>query len=227
MISALLIGIFGSLHCVGMCAPLMIATTKKSGKGTAWSFVLYHFGRISIYALIGVFFGLISASTRFFQIQQYLAIALGISMLLIFGYPPIRHRIERIYYRSYIYQTAKVKLTGFYGTRFRWLSAGVLNGLLPCGLIYLAAAGALLTNNTWAATIYMVVFGLGTLPILIAIKFFETNSPIFFKRLGNLTTPIALLSGVLLILRGVMVQSPDINELFKAQFANLVTSCGF
>ncbi|MEO9476460.1 MAG: sulfite exporter TauE/SafE family protein [Cyclobacteriaceae bacterium] len=223
MIGAFLIGVFGSVHCVGMCGPLMVSLSGKS----ASSFFIYHFGRILVYALIGVFFGLISSSVRFFEVQQYFSIFLGAIIIVLFGLPKIRNRFEGWYYNSPIYQNAKNKLTGYYGTRFRWLSAGVLNGFLPCGLIYLAAAGALLTHDIGSAISYMIIFGLGTLPALMALGLIRNYAPSLMRRLTNLTTPIALLSGFVLIIRGVLVQSPDLNSLLQAQIANVVSACGF
>jgi hypothetical protein len=227
MIGAFLIGLFGSVHCIGMCGPLMISFTEKSGGKAVGSFLLYHVGRLSVYALVGVFFGLISSSVRFFAVQQYLAIGLGILILVFFGVPNIRNRFEGWYYQSLFYQKAKSKLVTYYGTSFRWLAAGLLNGLLPCGLVYLAAAGALLSSGVGSAAVYMLVFGLGTLPALASLRMVRSFLPIFFKRLSNLTTPIALVSGLILILRGVMMQSPDLNQLLRLQISNVVTACGF
>jgi sulfite exporter TauE/SafE len=227
MISAVLIGLFGSVHCVGMCGPLMISFTGKSGLQAVWSFLLYHFGRIFIYALIGVFFGLISTSIRFFEVQHYFAIVLGILIIVLFGFPKMRNRLEGWYYQSSLYQRAKTSFTGYYSTRLRWLSAGLLNGFLPCGLIYLAAAGALLSRDILSASTYMIVFGLGTLPALASLSAIRSILPTFFKRISNLTTPIALLSGLLLILRGIITTSPDLNSLLRTQFMNAVSACGF
>lgn len=227
MIAAFLIGLFGSVHCVGMCGPLMISFTSRSGSQAIWSFLLYHLGRISIYALIGVFFGLISSSVRFFELQQHFAVILGVLIIVLFGFPKIRNRFEGWYYQSKLYQSAKTKFTGYYGSRFRWLSAGLLNGFLPCGLIYLAAAGALLSRDVFSASAYMVSFGLGTLPALASLGAIRSVLPNFFKRITNLTTPIALISGLLLIVRGVLIESPDLNHLLRAQFMNVVSACGF
>lgn len=227
MISAFLIGLLGSLHCVGMCGPLMVSFTSQSGTKAIWSFLLYHFGRISVYALIGVFFGLISSSIIFFDFQQYFSIVLGVLIIIIFGLPKVRNKLEGLYYDSVFYKQIKTKLIGFYGTRFRWLSAGVLNGFLPCGLIYLAAAGALLSRDLFSASTYMVIFGLGTMPALVTLGMLRSFLPSIFGQVSKLTTPIALLSGIVLIGRGIMINTPDLNNLIQAQIMNVVNACGF
>lgn len=227
MIGAFLIGLLGSVHCVGMCGPLMISFTGKPGKRAFWSFLLYHSGRILVYAVIGIFFGLISSSVRFFEAQQYFSIGLGVAMIVIFGLPKVRNRVEGWYYQSWFYQSAKSKLTGYFSTRIRWFASGLLNGFLPCGLIYLAAAGAMLSRDMLSAASYMIVFGLGTVPALASLSLFRNFLPRFFKHVSNLITPIALVSGLLLIARGVFVASPDLNALLQAQISNVVSACGF
>ncbi|MFY0598520.1 MAG: sulfite exporter TauE/SafE family protein [Cyclobacteriaceae bacterium] len=227
MIGAFLIGLFGSVHCVGMCGPLMISLTTKSGSKALGSFLLYHIGRIAVYAAIGVCFGLISSSIRFFEIQKYFSLALGVLLIVVFGFPKIRNRLEGWYYNSLFYQTLKGRFTKLYSSKVKWVASGLLNGFLPCGLIYLAAAGALLSHNVWSASSYMIVFGLGTIPALALLGVSRTLMPTFFKRVSNLTTPIALISGLLLIGRSVLVESPDLNALLQAQISSAIAGCGF
>ena len=226
MISAFVIGLFGSVHCVAMCGPLMLTFTGSNGKSAFASFGLYHLGRLLFYGFIGAIFGLLSLSVRFFQMQQYLSILLGVGILVVYLFPKVRSRIEGWYYHSRFYQFLKSSLTRYFSTRVRWFAAGILNGALPCGLVYLAAAGALLSGGVSSSFFYMILFGLGTLPLLATFRYISHYLPHLPRRIGNLATPVGLLAGILLISRGWLSVAPDVNQLIKAQIMQVMTACG-
>ena len=94
MIGAFLIGLFGSLHCVGMCSPLMLSFTPNRGKNAVYSFFIYHSGRLAVYSILGILFGLISSSVSFFSFQRYFSLILGIVIIVIFVFPKMRNRFE-------------------------------------------------------------------------------------------------------------------------------------
>ncbi len=227
MIGALVIGLLGSLHCVGMCGPLMITFTNDRGGNQLFSFSIYHIGRLSVYAAIGVLFGALSNSLLFFEVQQLGAVVLGLGVIVLYAVPGFRRSLESWYDRSWFYQKVKKKLIGGYKTKGRWLFAGVLNGFLPCGMIYLAAAGAIMAGSIGSSILYMIVFGMGTIPLLLTLFF--VSKRLSFKRfnLTKMITPVAILSGTLLVFRGLMATDPDIDQLIRAQVANMVTACGF
>ncbi|WP_421897852.1 sulfite exporter TauE/SafE family protein [Marinoscillum sp.] len=226
MISAFVIGLFGSVHCVVMCGPLMLTFTRTNGKSAFTSFGLYHLGRLLFYGFIGAIFGLLSFSVRFFEVQQYLSILLGAGILVVYLFPKVRSRIEGWYYHSWFYQFLKSRLTSYFSTRVRWFAAGILNGALPCGLVYLAAAGALLSGGMSNSFFYMILFGLGTLPMLSTFRYISHYVPRLPSRLSNLATPVGLLAGILLISRGWLSVAPDVNQLIKAQIMQVMTACG-
>ncbi|MFN2261124.1 MAG: sulfite exporter TauE/SafE family protein, partial [Psychroflexus sp.] len=141
--SAFIFGLLGSLHCVGMCGPiaLMLPVDRQNETRKFFQIFLYHLGRISTYALIGLFFGLIGESFAMFGFQQQLSIIIGVLMLLSVILPQSalnKIRITKPIYRiignikSEIGQSLKKKEldTFFY--------LGFLNGFLPCGLVYMA-----------------------------------------------------------------------------------------
>lgn len=227
MISAFLIGLFGSLHCAGMCGPLMLSFTPGRGKQSYISFGLYHLGRLGIYASLGALFGLISTSVSFFAFQRYFSLILGILIIVIFAFPRIRNKFEGFYYHSSFFKGVKSILTRQFSGRLKWVFSGVLNGFLPCGLVYLAAAGAMMTPALIDSIKYMLVFGLGTIPLLAILKFGVGAFPRLFKKINNLTTPIALIAGLMMVIRGFIVSKPDVNQLIQAQIMNVVSACGF
>ncbi len=226
MITAFVIGLIGSLHCVGMCGPLMITFTEQTGSRAYLSFMAYHLARISVYALIGILFGLIGTTFEIIHIQKFGAILVGAAILLIYGFPKARNAIESLYYRSFFYQWIKNRFTGYYHTKAKWLAAGIVNGFLPCGLIYLAAAGAILTNSIGSSALYMTVFGLGTLPGLLTLAIIRNRVPNLFKKTPNAITVIAILSGGILIIRGIVAEDPEWNQLMAQQINRIVSACG-
>ena len=225
MIGAFIIGLFGSLHCVGMCGPVMMAFMgpKQSKKG----FALYHSGRILAYVLIGGVLGLLGATVTLIQLQKFLAFFLGFGLILLYGVPSIRYRLERFYFESRFYQFLKSFLSRNLSTRRRWFLSGVANGFFPCGLTYVAAAGAVALGNPLEGALFMVLFGFGTLPALISLSF---AGNIFSDRMKSLiprSIPIiAIVSGLLLITRGMLTTFPQFNQMVQANAAGLITVCG-
>lgn len=227
MIAAFLIGLLGSVHCVGMCGPLMLTLTRQGNTHSPAGFVLYHSGRLVTYSFIGVLFGTLSMSLHFFHFQQTGSIVFGLLIILIYAFPKFRNTAEGWYYQSWFYQTIKAKMTPLYRSKWKWLASGVLNGFLPCGLIYLAAAGAVLAGGFTNAILFMLAFGAGTLPALAGVALLSSHLPRLAKTFTRFTTPIALISGALLIFRGLTIAHPDLNELLKAQINQVISTCGF
>jgi sulfite exporter TauE/SafE len=83
--SALIFGLLGSFHCVGMCGPIafMLPVDRSNSTRKVFQIFIYHFGRILAYSLIGLFFGLVGKSLYIFGIQQQLSIIIGILMIAV------------------------------------------------------------------------------------------------------------------------------------------------
>lgn len=170
IIPALLIGIGGSLHCLGMCGPLMMTAIFRDDDGgfqfTRW--LTYHSGRILVYALWGALFGMAGSTIRWFGVQQNISLSLGIGILLIVvlvkWVPSFEQRIGNLI----IWKIVRKQLMPFIHTKGYmgpWVS-GLLNGLLPCGLVYVALAGATGVQDAIRGALFMTAFGIGTLPLL-------------------------------------------------------------
>ena len=225
MIGAFIIGLFGSFHCVGMCGPVMIAFMGSDRSKIG--FVVYHAGRILTYVLLGAILGFIGATVNLFDLQKVLVFILGFSLLILYGTPSIRHALERKYYQSSFYQLLKSFLAKNLSSRKRWFLSGVANGFFPCGLTYVAAAGAVALGNPFESSAFMILFGLGTIPSLMLVSFAGNT---FFQKFKNSiprsVTIIAILSGSILILRGLLMTFPDFNQMVQANAMALVTICG-
>jgi sulfite exporter TauE/SafE len=169
VITALLLGLMGSLHCAGMCGPLVLLTPVKGSSRTAivLSRALYHTGRIAMYAGLGLIFGLIGESILVAGSQRWLSLGVGVLMLVVLFAPlPFGKKAWRI----------PMLIKSRFGKLLReptWTSIfalGVTNGLLPCGLVYMAATAAIAAGCLVNSVLYMTLFGLGTLPMLLTIS---------------------------------------------------------
>lgn len=207
---ALLMGFTGSLHCAGMCGPIVWVMPFQvfSGVKKALALGLYHLGRISVYAMLAA---ILHSFRSLFnpQIQQYISIILG-ALLLVIG---ILTFIPN--------HTAKLKLPwaelvkkqlghviGRPGLGMITL-AGVLNGLLPCGLVYMALSASLTSATAPQAVAMMYVFGIGTLPMLLSITLLKNKlSLLRTAHVRKLVPVIVFAFGGLFLLRGMNLGIP-------------------
>jgi sulfite exporter TauE/SafE len=215
--SALIMGLIGNFHCLGMCGPIALAIpVKREGKyAKATSILLYNFGRILMYALIGLLFGLFGTGIVLFGFQQHLSIILGVLIVLAVLVPFLFKKLSNG--KGYIF-TLISKLKSTFAQQFKKNSypaiftLGLLNGLLPCGLVYVAVAGATATGSWYYGMAYMALFGLGTLPVMAALPYFGAKlSPNLKKKFTKLILPTMLLFGMLLILRGSNLGIPYVS----------------
>lgn len=208
IISAILIGLAGSFHCAGMCGPLMLTSLFKKNEGqmSIKTWTTYHLGRISVYALWGALFGTIGTSIKFFGFQQNISLTLGIGilsiMLVIIVFPSIETKIQQYigykHIRNKIYAfTKKINISPV-------LMGGVLNGLLPCGLVYVALAGATTMQDPIYGALFMTFFGIGTLPIMLAVMIIGVKLQFPIRKYLIKWYPVIIaLMAMLLILRGM------------------------
>ncbi len=208
LIPSFLIGLGGSLHCIGMCGPLMFSSliSKKNGSIGFTNWLSYQSGRITIYILWGMVFGAIGISAKWFGLQQNISLSLGISILLILILTKIFPSFER--------KISNILLTHFWKSKLSALLqnqssgsnfiAGMLNGILPCGLVYVALAGATAVQDPIKGGLFMLSFGLGTLPLLSALLFWGNNTQISVRRKLTKWYPALIgIMAIMLIIRGM------------------------
>jgi len=212
------LGLLGSLHCAAMCGPLQLALPLPAG-GTGRFIagrVLYQSGRIATYCLLGVLAGFIGRSIFLTGLQRWLSIALGVGILAGFFLSqkmavsaPVIHFVTKL-------KTAMSAQLRQRGLRSLAL-LGMLNGLLPCGLVYTALAWAVTGGRLVSAVLFMAMFGAGTLPTLLAIGFLgKTLSPgVRLKLRGAIPAGVGLLAA-LLILRGLSLGIPYVSPDLSA-----------
>ena len=103
-------------------------------------------------------------------------------------------------------------------------SIGLLNGLLPCGLIYLAITSSFITGTSLKGGLFMLFFGLGTLPMMLAAVFFGNYMNQQLRTRLRKSVPLFLfVMAALLILRGMGLGIPYISPAFAAHTADAVS----
>jgi sulfite exporter TauE/SafE len=217
--TAFMLGLVGSLHCAGMCGPLALALPQ--GAQRAGTFlagrVAYNLGRIITYCGLGLMFGLLGKTLLLAGVQRGLSIGLGVALLVglfasrkIALWRPVTALVDRV-----------KRAMGFLlrrRTADALLALGLLNGLLPCGLVYVACAAAITTGGLLHGALYMLAFGLGTVPMMLAISLSGKLVP-FQLRLKLLrAVPIAVfLVASLLILRGMELGIPFVSPVLAGE----------
>ena len=178
--AAFVIGLFSSLHCIGMCGSIIgtltysLSQELRSNKRILFSIVLsYNLGRVASYAIAGAVVGLLSLPFTEGQAHRLLQLASATIMtgagLYIGGWFPRFAYIEKMGSRFW-------KLIEPFGrkmipvkTRSQAMLFGMVWGWLPCGLIYTALALAATTGNVVHSAMTMLAFGLGTLPAVVGV----------------------------------------------------------
>ena len=167
--SALVLGLGGSLHCGGMCGPLMVALFSGAHAGSlARSRVAYHAGRLLTYALIGLVFGLLGRGFHVAGWQRSVSVVAGV-LLLVGGAVASRLSLDAWLVRSVGWVKDLFRSGLGRKTLGSLVFLGMLNGFLPCGLVYAAGVSAAASGNPFSGALSMVVFGLGTLPLLLVV----------------------------------------------------------
>jgi uncharacterized protein len=200
--TALIMGLAGSLHCAGMCSPLAFALTK--GKPFLLSGILYNSGRVLVYALLGGLASSFGSILNLAPYQKVLSILLGIIFLLA-GFSIITMRIPYIGSALTRFTSFLKNMFGSLITKKSWAATillGMMNGLLPCGLTYMALSACLILPQASDGFLFMIYFGLGTWPVMIG--FSKLLGVIKWKNnfsLSRLSKIIMIFIGCLLVFR--------------------------
>ena len=226
-LSALILGFLGSLHCAGMCGPLALALPKTGS--TKASFILgrlaYNLGRILTYVLLGGLFGLIGMSFALSGFQRGLSIFAGIILIIAaFGRLKWSRKFSPTLLQSKL-RTALVNVL-----QRRTLSSvfvlGLLNGLLPCGLVYMASAASLAAGSFPGSMEFMFLFGLGTLPMMLGIGLFGIMLNQRLRIRFQQAIPYSLcLTGILLVLRGMSLGIPYVSPIMASTGVHCCPAC--
>ncbi|OIQ20178.1 MAG: hypothetical protein BM557_05780 [Flavobacterium sp. MedPE-SWcel] len=230
--SALILGLLSSLHCIGMCGPIamMLPVDRDNQAKKAIQIMLYHFGRLTAYGSLGLVFGIIGKGLYLAGMQQQLSIIAGLIMIVIAVVPErifARYNFSKPVYRV----IAKVK-SGL-GKQFTKRSykalfiTGLLNGFLPCAMVYAALFGAISMQNEVLGVTYMILYGLGTIPLMTAVVYASGFMSTSLRNSLNKIVPYAaVFIGMLFIIRGLGLGIPFLSPSDVSLFVQSNPDCG-
>lgn len=222
-LSGFVIGILGSVHCAGMCGPLALALPVPQAGRLQFVLgrLLYNLGRVITYALLGVAAGFVGKRLFMAGAQQAVSIVLGVLLLIGVLAPALLRRVRA---RSLVAERIAGPVKRAMGTLLQQSSAlsllllGVANGILPCGLVYVALAAAVTTGSVAKGILFMVGFGIGTVPVMFLISLAGKQiQGGLRKRLTALMPVFTALIAVLIILRGMNLGIPYVSPHVAAE----------
>ncbi len=214
------LGLAGSLHCIGMCGAIALSlpinSLPTSQKNI--SIILYNIGRLISYSIIGLLFGFLGRTLYLGGFQQWLSIIIGISII---AYFITRYFLKGNFEISFI-KKFTIKLQTILSKHLMQQSPkhsfiiGILNGFLPCGMVYFALASALATNSITNGMLCMLFFGLGTIPLMIATSYFGVFIKLSLRNSIKKTMPFFILFiGVLFLMRGLNLNLPFLSPIIN------------
>lgn len=208
--TAFMLGFVGSLHCAGMCGPLAMAVPVLGmGRGTiVCSRLIYNLARVATYATMGLAIGVLGQAFALAGVQRWISLAAG--SLILAGVLVSSRWLNGVPLSRFV-----VRLKSAFGSLLQRRSLGAvallgaLNGLLPCGLVYVAGAAALASHHWWEGVAYMTLFGLGTVPVMFGLGMvgMKLQSALRFRLQRLVPVSLAVVGG-LLLLRGLALGVP-------------------
>jgi len=217
LFTALIFGLLGSFHCVGMCGPIafMLPIDRKNPVKRVLQILSYHVGRLFTYGLIGLLFGVLGKSFNLFGFQQQLSILIGVLMILAILLPS---KLVGRYNGSQPAYKWIGKVKSALGTELKkksmdsFFTIGFLNGFLPCGLVYMAVFGSIAMGGAWQGGLYMVFFGLGTIPLMTTATYLGNFLNASLKNRILKAVPVfVVIIGCLFVLRGLGLGIPYVS----------------
>jgi uncharacterized protein len=229
--TALIFGLVSSFHCIGMCGPIamMLPVDQSNPTKKVIQICTYHLGRITAYAFIGFVFGLLGKGFFMAGMQQKLSILIGVLMIVTIIIP------EKVFanynFSKPIFRViSKVKQA--LGNQFRKKSyqslftIGLLNGFLPCGMVYVALFGAIAMQSSSLGVLYMVLFGLGTVPLMSSVLYLKSFVSLSTRNTIQKAIPyVVVVIGLLFILRGLGLGIPYVSPSTMSLFVQANPNC--
>lgn len=217
IIAGFTLGAAGSLHCVGMCGPLSLAlpTYHLSGFKKFIALSLYQFGRIITYSFLGLILGLAGRKIYLTGYQQWFSIITGSLFVIAAIFYFLGQKTTSLKFAAPFYVSVQkiiAKLLKSANTYSGFFLIGMANGLLPCGMVYIALASVLTFNTVQESIVFMAMFGAGTYPAMMmasyAAQLFKKDIRFSLQKL----VPVFIsIMGVVLILRGLNLGIPFIS----------------
>jgi sulfite exporter TauE/SafE len=228
LIAAFSVGIIGSFHCIGMCGAIALSLPIANDRPLArfGGGLLYNLGRLTTYGFLGLLLGIVGRGVSLAGFQQTLSIVIGISLIIYLIAPHLLKKTTSKNPSSWWSRT-QLSIRNQMGKLFKNSSPialfgiGILNGLLPCGLVYVAMAGAIATGYGLGGAIYMISFGVGTLPLMLLATQFRGLISISVRNKMRQAAPIFVgIMGILFIVRGLSLGIPYLSPILEHQITS-------
>ena len=229
--TAIALGFLSSFHCVGMCGPIALAVGGPAKSTYFLHKLLYNFGRSFTYAALGLVFGAFGFTLALAGIQQGLSIAMGVVILIAAFSVKSSNRFFTVPGLSPLVIWVKSKLSYFLKSKSKlsYFATGLANGLLPCGMVYMALIAALGLQNPVLGAAYMLLFGIGTMPLLLVLMFSRDLISVRNRmRFQNVIPYLGAVIGILFIVRGLGIGvffSPDLQAFDYGAAQVDITMC--
>jgi len=212
IISIAFLGSFG--HCIGMCGGIVVAYStikidpKSSKISQSGAHLLYSFGRVLTYSVLGAMFGFLGGVATFSNnANGGLLIFAGVVMILaglsLMGKIKFLTLIEHSFSSSSVYKNA-FKSVLHSKSNLSFFVLGMLNGLLPCGFVYFFAITAASTADPLYGAMVMAIFGLSTIPAMFSLGFLASlaSATSFRNMMMSLSSIAVILYGAYTIYNG-------------------------
>ncbi len=219
----------GSLHCLAMCGPLNLLMPQS---GIGWSKflmyrLLYNLGRTCTYVLMGALIGFVGNLLILTELQQYITIAFGFLIIVVVLLAGPKKMLSPSGRAFQVFQNRiKQWFARWVGkpSLFNGWMVGMVNGLLPCGLVYMAILGAVVAGSAVDGMLYMFFFGVGTIPMLLVVAY--TGTVMQVNTRGILLKLLPVLVGLLFILRGLNLGIPYVSpQLTPTEKGSTIEQC--
>ena len=229
--TAFIFGLISSFHCVGMCGPIamMLPVDHQNSTRKAFQVATYHFGRLTAYGTIGLIFGAMGKGFFLAGMQQQLSIAIGVLMIVFILVP--ERKLAQYNFSKPIYKVIS-KVKSALGKQFKnksyksLFTIGLLNGFLPCGMVYVALFGAIAMQSVSYGIFYMLLFGLGTMPLMSVVIYVNSFvTPNFRNKIQTFIPYVAVFIGCLFILRGLGLGIPYVSPSTMSLFVTENPDC--
>ena len=215
LITALFLGLMGSFHCAGMCGPIALSLPLQGNSLFQKIFggLVYNIGKTTMYGILGLLFGLLGQGFVFIGFQQWISIAMGLLMIFSVILPTLFHKIH-VPLAGSISHIIRTRLQALFvnKSKLSLFFLGCINALLPCGLVYMAIAGSIGTGSAVGGMLFMLLFGIGTIPMLlfIAVAGSMVSSQIRITIQKRIPILVVII-GLFFILRGLALGIPYIS----------------
>lgn len=212
--TAMVLGFFGSFHCIGMCGPIALAVGGKGGQNFLFNKIIYNLGRSLTYASLGLLVGSLGFSLSLAGIQQGVSVVMGFLVVLLSVSYKKADQVLSIAALSGVVNWIKNHLFRYIksGSKLAFFFTGLVNGLLPCGMVYMALVVAMGLQSPFLGAYYMFFFGLGTIPMLLGLMVSGSLLPVFRRQQFQKAIPyLGILIGLLMVFRGLGLGIPGLS----------------